>query len=88
MNETQNDQEPIEKAELEAQSLAPCPCGVVPENLLIEMPERAKYGRTMGDCCGEWSVERVHYRPEPNNRTRPPCMERGAATSFLSAIPR
>jgi hypothetical protein len=70
LNETQNDQEPIEKAELEAPSLAPCPCGVVPENLLIEMPERAKYGRTMGDCCGEWSVEfRNGYTTDPNLTT-------------------
>lgn len=37
--------------------LKPCPCGATPEGLLIEMPERAKYGVTMGDCCGVWLVE-------------------------------
>ena len=37
--------------------LEPCPCGKVPEGLMIEMQERGKYGRTMGDCCAEWAVE-------------------------------
>lgn len=37
--------------------LGPCPCGKTPMGLFIEMPERGKYGRTMGDCCAEWQVE-------------------------------
>ncbi|KPK72258.1 MAG: hypothetical protein AMJ84_04530 [Acidithiobacillales bacterium SM23_46] len=37
--------------------LQPCPCGKTPGGLLIEMPERAKYGAAMGDCCGMWIVE-------------------------------
>lgn len=34
-----------------------CPCGQVPTNLMIEVAERGKYGRTMADCCGMWEVE-------------------------------
>ena len=47
--------------------LAPCPCGQVPERLMIEMPQRAKYGLAMGDCCAEWAVEfRNGYTDNPN----------------------
>lgn len=47
--------------------LAPCPCGKVPERLMIEMPQRAKYGLTMGDCCASWAVEfRNGYTDDPN----------------------
>jgi hypothetical protein len=34
-----------------------CPCGRTPDNLIIEVAERAKYGLAMGDCCGTWSIE-------------------------------
>jgi hypothetical protein len=37
--------------------LAPCPCGQVPADAIVEMGQRAKWGRVMGSCCGEWSVE-------------------------------
>lgn len=71
MNQPQNDQEPIAKAELEAPKLAPCPCGKEPSTLLIEMPERAKYGVAMGDCCGTWMVEfRNGYAQDPNITTK------------------
>lgn len=47
-------------------ALAPCPCGRQPQNLVIEMPQRAKYGRASGDCCAEWSVEfRNGYSDDP-----------------------
>jgi hypothetical protein len=35
---------------------------------MIEMQERAKYGRTLGDCCTEWSVEfRNGYSKDPED---------------------
>lgn len=37
--------------------LVECPCGKKPENLIIEMGQRAKFGRCMGDCCAEWGIE-------------------------------
>lgn len=74
-----NDQAPIEvppeannqkPAKATPPPLAPCPCGKAPTNLLIEMPERAKYGRCMGDCCAEWSVEfRNGYSQDPEQTT-------------------
>lgn len=45
------------KPEKEPMPVAPCPCGAQPGGLMIEMPERAKYGIAMGDCCGVWMVE-------------------------------
>ena len=46
--------------------LEPCPCGQNPDLLIIEMPERAKYGRAFGDCCSEWSIEfRNGYTADP-----------------------
>lgn len=42
----------VEKIHLE-----PCPCGKTPDLLIIEMPERAKWGRAFGDCCSEWAIE-------------------------------
>ena len=68
--------EPLEKVgamtpAAEQPPLAPCPCGMVPTALLIEMPERAKYGRTMGDCCSEWAVEfRNGYTQDPELTTQ------------------
>lgn len=51
--------------------LLPCPCGKEPSTLLIEMPERAKYGVAMGDCCGTWMVEfRNGYARDPNITTK------------------
>ncbi|KPK74259.1 MAG: hypothetical protein AMJ84_00280 [Acidithiobacillales bacterium SM23_46] len=51
---------------LEQPPIKMCPCGQFPDGLLIEMPERAKYGRAMGSCCGDWSVEfRNNYTQDP-----------------------
>jgi len=38
-------------------TLAPCPCGEVPDGLIMECSERAKIGRAAGQCCGSWYVE-------------------------------
>lgn len=70
-NDAVNSEEPQEYNIPEAPPpLAPCPCGKRPVNLMIEMPERAKWGRTMGDCCAEWSVEfRNGYTDDPHLTT-------------------
>jgi hypothetical protein len=46
-----------DKVEHEPRQLQPCPCGTIPENLVIEVRERAKYGLVSGSCCSEWHVE-------------------------------
>lgn len=57
-----------------------CPCGQIPEDLIIEVAERAKYGLVMGDCCGAWSVEfRNGYQKDPD------VTNRLAATAWNSA---
>ena len=44
----------------------PCPCGKQPEAIIVECQERAKFGRVMGSCCAEWSVEfRNSYAADP-----------------------
>lgn len=64
------DAQPKPEAPTPPPPLAPCPCGTVPENLLIEMPDRAKYGRAMGDCCGDWSIEfKNGYTQDPEKTT-------------------
>ncbi len=35
--------------------LKPCPCGAVPESLLIEA-DAGGNARAAGDCCGRWHV--------------------------------
>jgi hypothetical protein len=37
------------------ETLKPCPCGKVPELLVI--PEGTKWAQTYGNCCGEWTIE-------------------------------
>ena len=34
-----------------------CPCGEIPGTLIIEINQDGKYGRVLGDCCGEWAIE-------------------------------
>jgi hypothetical protein len=34
-----------------------CPCGKVPEKLVLEVDQQSKLGRAMGDCCATWAVE-------------------------------
>lgn len=36
---------------------APCPCGQVPEQLIIEIPQQGKIGRASCGTCGTWGVE-------------------------------
>lgn len=44
---------------------APCPCGKVPEQLMLEIDERNKLGRA--SCpCGAWGVEFLRgFEKEP-----------------------
>lgn len=35
----------------------PCPCGKVPEQLIIEIPQQGKLGRAVCGICGEWGVD-------------------------------
>lgn len=45
------------------QNLKPCPCGIVPENLLIA-DNGVKWAYVYGDCCSNWEVEfRTGYNP-------------------------
>ena len=34
-----------------------CPCGEVPENLVVEIQSNGKYGYVFGTCCGQWLIE-------------------------------
>lgn len=42
-----------------------CPCGKIPEQLVITGEHHTpKYATVHGDCCGEWSIEfRNNYLP-------------------------
>ena len=38
--------------------LKPCPCGKLPEELIVTREhDRSKYAMVSGDCCGEWEIE-------------------------------
>lgn len=37
--------------------LTACPCGQVPETLMVELAPRSKLGKVQGDCCGYWIIE-------------------------------
>lgn len=40
----------------------PCPCGVMPIKLYIEVPHAIKWAYVHGGCCGFWEIEfRTHY---------------------------
>ncbi len=45
--------------------LAPCPCGQVPEKLIVEYSgQGSKWAMVNGYCCGEWNIEfRTYYEP-------------------------
>jgi hypothetical protein len=45
-------QEQPEKREFKA-----CPCGVVPEQLLLEVPQQGKVGRATCGTCGVWGMD-------------------------------
>lgn len=45
-------------------SLARCPCGEVPEELILREGESLKYAFAAGGCCDEWHIEfRTNYIP-------------------------
>jgi hypothetical protein len=45
--------------------LAPCPCGEIPEKLIVDGPEIYKsLAMVSGYCCGKWHIEfRTYYAP-------------------------
>ena len=44
-------------------NLKPCPCGKIPNSLLIA-DNGAKWAYVFGDCCNEWHIEfRTSYNP-------------------------
>lgn len=43
--------------EPEKRTYAPCPCGQVPEQLIIEIPQQGKIGRASCGTCGAWGIE-------------------------------
>ena len=45
---------------------APCPCGEVPEDLIIRVPQGSKYGTVAGQCCGDWVLEFKAGYPKSN----------------------
>jgi hypothetical protein len=36
---------------------AQCPCGAIPEQLVLEVPQQGKIGRASCATCGTWGVE-------------------------------
>ena len=45
------------------QNLKPCPCGKIPNSLLIA-DNGVKWAYAFGDCCNEWHIEfRTAYNP-------------------------
>lgn len=36
---------------------ARCPCGQVPTDLVISIPQNSKYGSIQGNCCAAWALE-------------------------------
>ena len=48
---------------MSALKLARCPCGEVPERLLISEGADMKHAFASGYCCGDWHVEfRTEYK--------------------------
>ena len=37
--------------------LHPCPCGKVPDELVVVPGHTEKYAFTVGTCCGDWHIE-------------------------------
>ena len=65
-NEKDKPQAAEKASDVEKIHLELCPCGQRPDLLIIEMQERAKWGRAFGDCCSEWMIEfRNGYTAEP-----------------------
>lgn len=61
------DDTPTPNTEAKAKpKLMPCPCGEVPDGLMIELGgERAKTGYVTGSCCFGWRIEFLNqYEPD------------------------
>lgn len=44
-------------------TLKPCPCGEIPESLLV-VDNGSKWAYVCGNCCNEWHIEfRTMYHP-------------------------
>lgn len=52
------------------QNLKPCPCGKIPDILLIS-DNGVKWAYVFGDCCNEWHVE---FRTAYNSIESDECM--------------
>ena len=63
--------------------LKPCPCGKVPERLLITGAERSRWREVDGDCCGHWMLE---FRSDYLADDDPELMER--AIEAWNSAPR
>jgi hypothetical protein len=46
------------------EALKPCPCGKVPEKLIISEGNTYRWRQISGSCCGEWEIEsqRIPYQ--------------------------
>lgn len=43
-----------------------CPCGKIPEKLILEMNQESKVARAVGGCCGSWAIEFLRgFETEP-----------------------
>ena len=65
-------------------TLAPCPCGEIPEVMgIAPSGEGSKWAYAYGLCCGEWNVIfRTHYAALDS----PECF--GQAEEAWNAMPR
>jgi hypothetical protein len=62
------------------QNLKPCPCGKIPDTLLIA-DNGAKWAYAFGDCCNEWHIEfRTAYNPIDSKE----CMARAVTAWNLA----
>ena len=52
-------------------TLAPCPCGKVPERLIIVPNDGYKHAFAVGECCGDWHIE---FRTNYEKFDSPECM--------------
>lgn len=51
-----------------------CPCGQIPLSLGLNFDhDKPKWGRVVGNCCGEWEIE---YRNQYLSHDSPEAMEK------------
>lgn len=55
------------KEVVERPPYAACPCGEVPSDIMINLPQGAKYGTVAGNCCGDWVLEFKAGYPKNND---------------------